>query len=392
MTICSNEIISALEFSIETLLIQIHQRQLKSHGRSNRSVKISLKIVLLSIIYENVISNTRCSLRDVFYQIKPIFNVSQRKSDDMVSEIAKDFGLPRPSLNIIPASRGIASGEFIFRGQSIGLPSTYAGEALFDEKALDERESYSKFYTLSIPGDFTPDDISYASGTHVLIIEKDCIFQRIVHEKCLRHNLFEDFEGEQTTIWHRYRLVCVTASGFPDLATRSFVQCLVSKFNMIALGLVDYNPFGIRILTTYRQGAQLCRYSQCYDHETEDPHQIDVRWLGVHGRDICSEFLQKKKNDTHVLPLMKLSKRDRNVLRGLLSDPCVPQVWKDDIKTYMTSFKAEIQSLYLAEKIQDVHYFPPCHEENTTLVCTLGTSSSSLLSYIERQIATLSYL
>ena len=53
------------------------------------------------------------------------------------------------------------------------------------------------------------------------------------------------------------RLPCivVTGRGFPDIATRRFVQALARQLGLPVLGLADYNPFGLAILLVYAHGS-----------------------------------------------------------------------------------------------------------------------------------------
>lgn len=70
---------------------------------------------------------------------------------------------------------------------------------------------------------------------------------------------------DSTMIWSRLTedrffehvpSVLVTARGMPDLCTRIFLNELISKApQLIILGLVDWNPSGIAILTTYKHGS-----------------------------------------------------------------------------------------------------------------------------------------
>ena len=55
---------------------------------------------------------------------------------------------------------------------------------------------------------------------------------------------------------HAVPCVLVTARGMPDLATRAFAARLAASFPRLQpLGLVDYNPAGVVILTTYKYGS-----------------------------------------------------------------------------------------------------------------------------------------
>jgi len=50
-------------------------------------------------------------------------------------------------------------------------------------------------------------------------------------------------------------MILITGKGVPDLSTRSLVHKLASKLQIPVLGLFDWNPFGVAIWKTYRQGS-----------------------------------------------------------------------------------------------------------------------------------------
>ena len=372
----------------------LYKRTLKQSKCKNRAGMLAAKLMLLNIIHENIICGVQASLRDLYYQICPYFKLTQAYSDRLVREIANDTRCSRPSLKIIPASRGLMAGQLVFRGQCIGLSEN----SEISIECLENSENYnpaSGLLTLSIPGDFTPDDISFASGTYVLIIEKDAVFQRIVHETYACRHCVDDPDRRITcrhrlTLWQKLHLICVTACGFPDFATRAFVQCLVNKFKMTPIGLVDYNPHGLRVLTTYRGSLAEDSHAQPQITKKVAIPKIDVRWIGVHGKDIYWEIIKKQRDKSH-LPVMQLSPRDRSVLHGLLNDPSVPLAWKKDISQYMTVFKAEIQSLYshsmknLPNILSSVNRAHRSH-------AIAGSSLHSFLFYLERQITCRLYL
>jgi len=98
---------------------------------------------------------------------------------------------------------------------------------------------------------------------YILVIEKEGIFNRLSEDK----------------FFNIIPCVIVTARGYPDLYTRKIVKKLQDVLQVPVLGLVDYNPHGLRILLTYkfgsvRMGLEAYQYSS------------DVKWLGMSSEDI----------------------------------------------------------------------------------------------------------
>ncbi|VDL92116.1 unnamed protein product, partial [Schistocephalus solidus] len=81
------------------------------------------------------------------------------------------------------------------------------------------------------------------SAMFVLVIEKDATFQKI-----LSSSLYRDFNP----------CLFLTAKGYPDLATRSFLSMLCDKYPALPVyALVDADPHGIGIYLNYKYGSQV---------------------------------------------------------------------------------------------------------------------------------------
>ncbi|KNH05658.1 topoisomerase 6 subunit A [Perkinsela sp. CCAP 1560/4] len=383
--------VQRVEEKVEELLEVLSSKNPKTQHKLKNTALLTLKLIVLDIIHSQLKSDVYCSLRDVYYQVSPFFAVTQRRTDKTVSEIASELELPRHVLRIVPASRGYAAGRFVFRGQNVGVPSDDFAAAFDTLETSTTNSAVESPYVISIPGDFCSDDISHVHGKYLLIIEKDAIFQRVAHHRyvchdcsAIKHANCESGGTCYSALWQKLDLICVTGCGFPDLATQSFVHCLVNKFKMIPLGLVDYNPFGIRILTTYRNSRLLPLKSKIgKENRSMKKMNVDIHWLGLHGKDIFEEFLLETDHGSKSpIPLMKLSYRDKTLIKGILEDPEVPCAWKGDIQLYMTCFKAELQSLYHCCADKYATYM----SQETLQGEDESNSTIQLLKYIESQI------
>ena len=73
--------------------------------------------------------------------------------------------------------------------------------------------------------------LRFAAGSRarvVLVVEKDSIFRRLVADR----------------FTERLPSVLITASGYPDLATRALVGSVVGALGVRCFALTDYNPHG----------------------------------------------------------------------------------------------------------------------------------------------------
>lgn len=163
----------------------------------------------------------------------------------------------------------------------------------------------------------------FSDALYVLVIEKDAVFERLVSEKC----------------FERLPAVLVTARGFPDIATRKFLHVLKTSLEDAGtpakfFGLVDWNPHGLWILSTYSVGC---------DASAMDASQFTVplEWLGLRTEDLvrvpeCS--------------LQNLSIRDVNMIDSALAreNPPAPiRAYGHELHAMKElGKKAEIEALY----------------------------------------------
>ena len=81
------------------------------------------------------------------------------------------------------------------------------------------------------------------------------------------------------------------AKGFPDLATRRFLSMLHTiQPDLPMFVLVDYDPYGVAILRTYKYGSQRL----AHENSATVP---GIQWLGVRSRDVLtSSFAVNSQN------------------------------------------------------------------------------------------------
>lgn len=141
-------------------------------------------------------------------------------------------------------------------------------------------------------------------------------------------------------------LTCSQAKGYPDISTRAFIRSIVTPSvengfrNIPVYALMDFDPDGIGILSTYKYG------SITLAHENQTLNVPNIHWLGVRSSDISSD------EHTHSSQgLLRLTPRDRRKATKMLEwdvfseDGREPQ-WRRQVQTMlMLNVKAEIQIL-----------------------------------------------
>jgi meiotic recombination protein SPO11 len=163
----------------------------------------------------------------------------------------------------------------------------------------------------------------------ILVIEKEATFRFIA----------------ASTFWTTLSTsgIMVTAKGYPDISTRAMLHLLSSPspengFSAPPVyAMVDFDPDGIAILSTYKHG------SNGLAHETSHLCLPQILWLGLRSEHVLSS------GATHAdQGLLTLTARDRKKARSMLG-------WQilegdEDLRRelqvmLMLNFKAELQLL-----------------------------------------------
>ena len=98
----------------------------------------------------------------------------------------------------------------------------------------------------------------------ILLVEKDAAFMRLAEDR----------------FYNRYPCVILTAKGQPDVATRMFLKKVKAELNIPVLGLVDSDPYGLKILSVYMSGSKNMSY------DSASLTTPDIKWLGVRPSDL----------------------------------------------------------------------------------------------------------
>eukprot|EP00268_Persea_americana_P048923 TRINITY_DN5203_c2_g1_i14.p1 TRINITY_DN5203_c2_g1~~TRINITY_DN5203_c2_g1_i14.p1 ORF type:complete len:219 (-),score=41.12 TRINITY_DN5203_c2_g1_i14:225-881(-) len=177
---------------------------------------------------------------------------------------------------------------------------------------------------------------------YILVVEKETVFQRLANDKFCEKN----------------HCIVITGRGYPDVSTRRFLRLLVEKLCLPAYCLVDCDPYGFDILTTYRFGSM----NMAFDAKLL--RVPEIRWLGVFPSDA-------KKYHLPDCCLVPLTPKDKNKAETMLQRCYLhreaPQ-WRSELGIMLQrGMKFEIEAFsvssfsflsdeYIPSKIQDGVY------------------------------------
>ncbi|KAF1991258.1 DNA topoisomerase IV, alpha subunit [Aulographum hederae CBS 113979] len=288
----------------------VRMRTIRFPGKSTPEAwKYTVITRILELIHEALISGVAITKRDIYYRQPDLF-VTQSVVDRCVDDLAFTFGVPRSLLNVSAAAKGLVLGNFtIVRADGAAM------------NGLSEKEG------VLVPNIVPTDTLNLRSVEFVLVVEKEATFRTLASS-----NLKDSG-------------ILLTAKGYPDIATRSFLRTISTTNSTLPLfALVDFDPDGLAILSTYTHG------SASLAHENAALSVPSIQWLGIKSQDVSAlEGVHARQG------LLKLTKRDRGLAQRMLGNEVFGEgglegEWRNELLVMlMLGVKAEIQILEARE-------------------------------------------
>ncbi|KAL4426524.1 hypothetical protein ABPG77_008382 [Micractinium sp. CCAP 211/92] len=270
--------------------------------------------VLLGAVHAMLLSGEQATQRELWYRFKTleVFR-SPRDVNEAIQDAVSMLQVPRSALAITASSKGLVGGRLVIHNRRSGT----------------ETDCSLAASGVAVPGDVAAilQDLAFQTDAQlILVVEKDAVFQRLLQQK----------------FFDRVPSIICTGKGMPDLATRAYLSSLSLAFpHLPVVGLVDWNPAGVSILSIYRFGS--------HRMGLESPHYAlpALGWLGAH-----SSQLRRADADA----FQELSARDRSQAASLAATleqacPC----WAEELRQMLASgAKAELEALDTAEDLLDL--------------------------------------
>jgi len=164
----------------------------------------------------------------------------------------------------------------------------------------------------------------------ILLVEKEAAYMRMAEDR----------------FYNKYPCIVITAKGQPDVASRMFLSRITNELKIPVLGLVDSDPYGLKILSVYMSGSKNMSY------DSASLTTPNIMWLGLRPSDL----------DKYDLPdqcRLDMTENDIKTGKELLAEDFIQKnpKWMKELEIMVkTKKKAEIQALssfgfqYLTEK------------------------------------------
>ncbi|KAK5646375.1 hypothetical protein RI129_004839 [Pyrocoelia pectoralis] len=286
-----------------------------SRGRK----RFNLIVYLLGKMYNLVLRGSTYTQREIYYQLVK-YTQSQQDIRNTITTISDLLDIEPWYLPIVATSKGLAFGPFtIYTSLGEVINFDLIGGTLIPQTVITIIKVVSEAY-------------------FVLVVEKDAVFKKLVDE---------NFPNKLTRPF-----ILVTGKGVPDVNTRLFLRILRDHLRIPIFILVDADPYGIDIMSTYKYG------SLNMAHVSEHLAIPTMKWLGV----LPSEIIPLGIVHTPLTPNDKIK-----IKTMLKRRPFMNEQMRNELNILLeNNFKAEIEGVikthsyltdfYLANKFATQDY------------------------------------
>ncbi|XP_028221673.1 meiotic recombination protein SPO11-1 isoform X1 [Glycine soja] len=301
-------------------------KELLTLRRKSHAHRLAVMLRVMLIVQKLLQENKHSSKRDIYYTYPSVF-LDQSVVDQAINDICILMQCSRHNLNVVSAGNGLIMGWIRFS----------EGERIFDCIS-----SPNTAHPVPVHVEEVQDIISLAQ--YILVVEKESVFQRLANDQfcnanhCIVitvSNLLKTLVSF-ATIFLCLNSIFIQGRGYPDIPTRRFLRLLVENLCLPAYCLVDCDPYGFDILTTYRFGSMQMAY------DTKHLRVPEIQWLGAFPSDSERYFVPNQC----LLPLTAEDKRkvEAMLLRCYLERE-VPQ-WRLELQLILQrGVKFEIEAL-----------------------------------------------
>ncbi|KAL2810213.1 meiotic recombination protein spo11 [Aspergillus granulosus] len=246
--------------------------------------RFTIALRVLAAISEAFYTGLVISKRDIYYSDPAAFE-SQQVVDTLIDDFAYTIGVDRADLNVEAAAKGLVTGFYQVTTVTGGCTDA---RLLTNDCLIPRVQDISRL------------DVSDVDW--ILILEKEAVFRRLT-----RSNFHLRARAGMGLI--------ITGKGYPDLGTRAFVRTIYDSILASQshnpppfYALVDNDPDGIAIMSTYKYGSMA--------HTRENSNLVIPRlqWLGLRTSDIVEDGEEAQNGDE----LISLTPRDRKKIVAML--------------------------------------------------------------------------
>lgn len=278
-----------------------NKRSTRSFLNVKETRKTAITIRVLQLVHAVLMKRIHITKRDLFYTDVKLF-VDQAESDAVLDDVATVIGCTRSNLHVVASEKGLVVGRIQFEEDGDYIDCTKMGVG---GKAIPPY--IDKIENIVSDADF------------VLLVEKEAAYMRMAEDR----------------FYHKYPCIIITAKGQPDVATRIFLSRITTELKIPVLGLVDSDPYGLKILSVYMSGSKNMSY------DSASLTTPDIKWLGLRPSDL-------NKFDLPEQCRLDMTENDIKTGKEMMKEDFIMKnpEWMKELEIMVkTKKKAEIQAL-----------------------------------------------
>eukprot|EP00591_Stephanopyxis_turris_P014877 CAMPEP_0195541100 /NCGR_PEP_ID=MMETSP0794_2-20130614/50909_1 /TAXON_ID=515487 /ORGANISM="Stephanopyxis turris, Strain CCMP 815" /LENGTH=458 /DNA_ID=CAMNT_0040675185 /DNA_START=165 /DNA_END=1541 /DNA_ORIENTATION=- len=263
--------------------------------------KTAITTRVMQLLHQILQKKIHITKRDLFYTDVKLF-VDQSESDGVLDDVATMIGCTRSNLHVVASDKGLVVGRINFVEDGDFIDCTKMGVG---GKAIPPY--IDKIENIKSDAEF------------ILLVEKEAAYMRLAEDR----------------FYHRYPCIIITAKGQPDVASRMFLSRIKTELQIPVLGLVDSDPYGLKILSVYMSGSKNMSY------DSASLTTPDIKWLGLRPSDLKRYNLPEQCR-------LDMTPNDIKTGKELLKEDFIIKnpTWMKELEIMVkTKKKAEIQAL-----------------------------------------------
>lgn len=267
--------------------------------RESRKSAITLRV--MQLLHAVLVKRIHITKRDLFYTDVKLF-VDQAESDGVLDDVATMIGCTRSNLHVVASDKGLVVGRIQFEEDGDPIDCTRMGVG---GKAIPPY--IDKIENIRSDAEF------------ILLVEKEAAYMRMAEDR----------------FYHKYPCIVITAKGQPDVASRMFLSRITKELKIPVFGLVDSDPYGLKILSVYMSGSKNMSY------DSASLTTPNILWLGLRPSDLNKYNLPDQCR-------LDMTENDIKTGKELLTEDFIQKnpKWMKELETMVkTKKKAEIQAL-----------------------------------------------
>ncbi|KAH0534302.1 hypothetical protein KQX54_002824 [Cotesia glomerata] len=194
-------------------------------SKERKRIQLVRMTIILSKVHKLLMNKKVQTNRSLYYELKSeqstLFE-SEKIVNYQINSVAKLLSSPTWDLGLIAAAKGLVAGNL---------------KLMFENEEKIDCDAVGGCLVPQIMANHMGQLVAIETEAKVIIVvEKEAVFNKLLSEGCPK----------------KLDAILITGKGYPDTATRIFVKMLVDKLELPVFVLVDCNPHGFEIMSTYK--------------------------------------------------------------------------------------------------------------------------------------------